>query len=88
MPKNHRNAPNAPMITHPAIAETDSLLIAPPIAPVSANAPTTKHQTYIGSSMIGFFSTILDKNLSPICVVGSWPDHSPSGNSKCPLQAA
>jgi hypothetical protein len=57
------------MITHPAVAQIDSLLITPPIATMRANAPTTKHQTGIGSIMTEFFSTILDKNLSPICVL-------------------
>jgi hypothetical protein len=44
MPKNHRNAPQ---ITHAAIAQEDLLLN----AAMKNIAPTTKHQTGIGSIM-------------------------------------
>jgi hypothetical protein len=51
-PRSREMHQNAPKITHPSIPQNELLLIALPIAAMSANAPTTKHQTGIGSIMI------------------------------------
>jgi hypothetical protein len=79
MPKNQRNAPT---MMSAAIPQNEPLLTAL-TAPMNANAPTTKHQTGIGSIMIEFFSTKIFR---------VYAHHLPSGNQKrviigfCPIK--